>query len=73
MVKSDAKGSWGNNIVFMPVPINKLEDGQNPLDYVRGAHKMIKKKRHPLANFINDQLSKMTRNSRDMRVLCLQL
>ncbi|KAI4305491.1 hypothetical protein L6164_028854 [Bauhinia variegata] len=61
MLKSDAKGAWGNRIVFMPVPINKLEDGQNPLDYVWGAHKMIKKKRHPLALFINDQLSKMTR------------
>ncbi|KAI4305154.1 hypothetical protein L6164_028540 [Bauhinia variegata] len=67
MVKCDAMGAWGNRIVFMPVPINKLEDGQNPLDYVWGAHKMIKKKRHPLALFINDQLSKTTRKFKGMR------
>ncbi|KAI4305492.1 hypothetical protein L6164_028855 [Bauhinia variegata] len=73
MLKSDAKGAWGNHIVFMPVPINKLEDGQNPLDYVWGAHKMIKKKRHPLALFINDQLSKMTRKFKGHEAAAKQL
>ncbi|KAI4305155.1 hypothetical protein L6164_028541 [Bauhinia variegata] len=61
MLKSDAKGAWGNRIVFMPIPMNTVEDGQNPLDYMWGAQKMIKKKRHPLALSISDQLSKMTR------------
>ncbi|KAI4305494.1 hypothetical protein L6164_028857 [Bauhinia variegata] len=73
MVKRNAKGAWGNRIVFMPIPINKLEDGQNPLDYVWGAHKMIKKKRHPLALFINDQLSKMTRKLKGHEAAAEQL
>ncbi|KAI4305496.1 hypothetical protein L6164_028859 [Bauhinia variegata] len=48
MVKSDGKGAWGNRIVFMPVPINKLEDGQNPLDYVCGPVEQMALANHPI-------------------------
>ena len=55
MLKPDAKGLWGNQISFVQVSIPKLRSQErisNPLEFVRKAHKIIKRKRRSFSVYL---------------------
>ncbi|TQD75014.1 hypothetical protein C1H46_039454 [Malus baccata] len=59
MVKPDSKSPWGNHFAFLQVPIPKLTEFSNALDFVWEAQKIIKKKRNSLAIHFTSELLKM--------------
>ena len=57
MLKPDAKGLWGNQISFLQVSIPKLRSQErisnsNPLEFVRKAHKIIKRMRRSFSVYL---------------------
>ncbi|XP_027352598.1 O-acyltransferase WSD1-like [Abrus precatorius] len=58
MLKTNAKGAWGNQIACLHVSIPKLGDTpiSNPLYFVRKAHNSINKKRHSFATHLTGML-----------------
>ncbi|KAF3444150.1 hypothetical protein FNV43_RR13840 [Rhamnella rubrinervis] len=57
MMTPDTKMPWGNQFTFLHIPIPKLTDTfSNPLDFVRYAQKVIKRKRRSLAVYLNGRL-----------------
>ncbi|CAN6570230.1 unnamed protein product [Malus baccata var. baccata] len=59
MVKPDSKSPWGNHFTFLHVPIPKLTEFSNVLDYVWKTHKIIKQKRNSSAIYFTSGLLKM--------------
>ncbi|TKY65200.1 O-acyltransferase WSD1 [Spatholobus suberectus] len=51
MLNTKAKGSWGNKISFLHVPIPKLNQDKisNPLEFILDCHNIIKRKKQSLA------------------------
>ncbi|KAL1363047.1 hypothetical protein HN51_011246 [Arachis hypogaea] len=54
MLNPDSKGVWGNQISFLQVSIPKLSEGRisNPLEFVKEAHKLIKRKRRSFSVYV---------------------
>ncbi|MED6134041.1 hypothetical protein PIB30_033868 [Stylosanthes scabra] len=61
MLKTNAKGVWGNNISYLHVSVPKLQDNpiSNPLQFVKKAHKSIKRKRNSVATILIEKLLRM--------------
>ncbi|TQD75019.1 hypothetical protein C1H46_039459 [Malus baccata] len=59
MVKPDSKSPWGNHFTFVHVPIPKLTEFSNVLDYVWKTHNIIKQKRNSSAIYFTSGLLKM--------------
>ncbi|KAL6273546.1 hypothetical protein ACE6H2_024238 [Prunus campanulata] len=53
MIKPNSKTPWGNRFTFMHVPIPKLTELSNALDFIWNTHKIIKRKRNSLAAYFN--------------------
>ncbi|MED6172970.1 hypothetical protein PIB30_054923 [Stylosanthes scabra] len=54
MLNPNSKGLWGNQISFLQVSIPKLTQKRisNPLEFVRDAHKLIKRKRRSFGVYL---------------------
>ncbi|XP_027351373.1 O-acyltransferase WSD1-like [Abrus precatorius] len=58
MLKTNAKGAWGNQITYLHVSMPKLKDTQisNPLQFVKTVHTSIKRKKHSFATVLIHKL-----------------
>lgn len=56
MTKVDAEMPWGNRFTFLHVPIPKLTEFSNPVDFVLYSQKLIERKRRSLAVFLTGKL-----------------
>lgn len=70
MLKPNAEMPWGNHFAFLPVPLPKLTDYelQNPLKFVKNAHKTIKRQRNSAAVYLTGQFLDLTRKIRGPEV-----
>ncbi|KAM1189545.1 hypothetical protein ACFX2J_025205 [Malus domestica] len=59
MVKPDSKSPWGNHFTFLHVPIPKLTEFSNVLDFIWKTHKIIKQKRNSSAIYFTSGLLRM--------------
>ncbi|XLU54486.1 hypothetical protein S245_049134, partial [Arachis hypogaea] len=61
MLKTNAKGVWGNHISYMHVSVPKLQDYpiSNPLQFVKKAHNSIKRKKNSFATILTEKLLRM--------------
>ncbi|KAK4281009.1 hypothetical protein QN277_012557 [Acacia crassicarpa] len=61
MLSAQAKGSWGNQVSFLHVPIPQLEDERisNPLDFIWEVHHIIERKKQSLVVPLNGMLLDM--------------
>ncbi|CAN6570232.1 unnamed protein product [Malus baccata var. baccata] len=59
MIKPNSKSPWGNRFAFLHVPIPKLTEFSNVLDFVWNAQKIIKQKRNSLAIYFTSALLEM--------------
>lgn len=78
MMKPDAKMPWGNRFAFLHVPIPKLlahdvPFSDNPLDFVRHAQNVIRRKRTSLAAYLNGKLLEIVKKFRGNEVGLIKL
>ncbi|XP_052116166.1 wax ester synthase/diacylglycerol acyltransferase 4-like isoform X2 [Arachis duranensis] len=61
MLKTNAKGVWGNHISYMHVSVPTLQDYpiSNPLQFVKKAHNSIKRKKNSFATILTEKLLRM--------------
>jgi hypothetical protein len=73
MAELDSEAPWGNRFGFLHVSIPKLKDPQSsdPLDFVREAHKIIKKKRSSLDVYLTSRLLEIVKKLRGSEVRIL--
>ncbi|KAK6151753.1 hypothetical protein DH2020_014388 [Rehmannia glutinosa] len=66
MIKPGSEMLWGNRFAFLQCPIPKLtaHDLQNPLGFVRKAHRTIKRQRNSAAVLLTGQLLNLIRKIR---------
>ena len=75
MLKTDAKGAWGNQITFLHVDIPKLKDSDilEALQFIREVHYAIKKKKNSFGVLLTGRLLQLNHKLRGHEVgLCLQ-
>ncbi|XP_047941428.1 wax ester synthase/diacylglycerol acyltransferase 4-like [Salvia hispanica] len=58
MIKPNSDMPWGNQFTFLHVPLPKLTQSEllNPLDFVKKAHRVIKRQRNSAAVYLTGQL-----------------
>ncbi|KAL1560671.1 wax ester synthase/diacylglycerol acyltransferase 3-like [Salvia divinorum] len=58
MIKPNSDMPWGNRFAFLQVPLPKLTQSEllNPLDFVKKAHRMIKRQKNSAAVYLTGQL-----------------
>ena len=58
MIKPNSDVPWGNRFAFLHVPLPKLTQSEllNPLDFVKKAHRMIKRYKNSGAVYLTGQL-----------------
>ncbi|KAA0031539.1 O-acyltransferase WSD1-like [Cucumis melo var. makuwa] len=61
MLKPNSNASWGNRIALLLIDIPKLTDYElsNPIQFIKAAQKLIKRKRYSYAIFLLDKLMEM--------------
>ncbi|XP_059452804.1 wax ester synthase/diacylglycerol acyltransferase 11-like isoform X2 [Corylus avellana] len=66
MVEPNSEAPWGNRFGFLHVPIPKFKDPKSldPLEFVREAHKIIKRKRSSLDVYLTGRLLEIMKNIR---------
>ncbi|KAL8468800.1 hypothetical protein ACS0TY_031846 [Phlomoides rotata] len=66
MVKPNSEMTWGNRFAFLQVPIPKLTESelQNPLSFIKKAHRTIKRQKNSAAVFLTGQLLNFIRKLR---------
>lgn len=70
MVKPKSNTPWGNHFAFMQVSIPKLIESelQNPLNFVKKAHRLIKRQKNSAAVYLTGQLLSLVRKVRGHEV-----
>ncbi|KAK7281744.1 hypothetical protein RIF29_09991 [Crotalaria pallida] len=71
MLKPETKGPWGNYLAFLQVSIPKLTHARisDPLEFVRIAHKIIKRKRRSFSVYLIGLLLQMEMKLRGPEVV----
>ncbi|XP_038888791.1 O-acyltransferase WSD1-like [Benincasa hispida] len=61
MLKPNSNNPWGNHFALLPIDIPKLTDYElsNPIQFIKAAQKLIKRKRYSYAVFLVDKLMEM--------------
>ena len=64
MTKADAEMPWGNRFTFLHIPIPKLTEVSNPVDFVLYSQKLIDRKKRSLAVFFTGRLLEIMKKLR---------
>ncbi|KAE8645786.1 hypothetical protein Csa_017166 [Cucumis sativus] len=61
MLKPNSNAPWGNRLALLLIDIPKLTDYElsNPIQFIKAAQKLIKRKRYSYATFLLDKLMEM--------------
>lgn len=73
MLKPKAKMPWGNQFAFLHLPMPKLTDSHDPLDFIFQTHQTVKRLKNNYAVFLNAQFLDISRKFLGPEVCALYL